>query len=458
MKIKLATYGIVTVHLFGPAASAKAQGQPRDPGAAAGWGFDWGIEAKGHYRDSDLNRFPISFPFSPAMLPVGQETGFLETVEAGQHGEISVVRLALDATYDDWFAAGLRVDVVDLYDRNPTSEDRKVDVDEAWIRFGQETETARLPDGSGFYVKLGKMPHFERQDDRHLESYGLVSTAFNRFEDLGVEAGVDLGRHFYLKTSITQGNPIFIRDPNALAGDNGIPELLRLDNPDPELKSGIVILYDADVEDFDAEELEVGAALGARFASAGGLVEGEVMLWGHDRDLAEGVDLGGTFYGGDLDLLRGPLNTDFGLLITDSDKREVGLNLWLYAGGFSLFSQVVDQEVAGLDRSGFEVEAAWRFDLPLLGSLRGRQVLPTVQPALRFSKLDPDFEGGSPAFPAASIRWEWEKLDIGVRLELISGLDLTVEYADNGFIVGEGSESEREEENNELLTTLRWRI
>ena len=33
------------------------------------------------------------------------------------------------------------------------------------------------------------MPKFERQNDRHLESYGLVSTAFNRFEDFGVEAG-----------------------------------------------------------------------------------------------------------------------------------------------------------------------------------------------------------------------------------------------------------------------------
>lgn len=419
---------------------------------AAGWNLDWSLEAKANYRDSDLNRFPITFPFTPEMLPIGQESGFLETVDAGSHGEVSVIRLGLDATYKRWFTATVRIDGIDLHDRNPTSEDRKVDVDEAWIRFGRETEPARLPESSGVYVKLGKISAFERQDDRHLESYGLISTAFNRFEDLGAEAGIDLGRHVYLKTSLTQGNPLFIRDPNALAGDNGIAELLET-NPDPELKSGIVILYDADVEDFDAENLEVGVALGSRFESATGLVGAEVMLWGRERELADTVDLHGTFYGGDLDVLLGPLNL-FPLPLSDTNKRELGINLWLYAGGFSLFAQVVDQEVAGLDRTGIEVETAWRFNLPLIGSIRGKQVFPHVQPALRYSKLDPDFDGGDTRHPAASVRWEWEKIDVGVRLALVSGLDLTVEYADNSFILGSGAKGE----NNELLTTLRWRL
>ncbi len=453
MKAKFRIVGVVAGFLFSAVVSLAAEDvSGSDPDPQTSWSWDWDIEARANYRDSDLNRFPIFFPFSPDMRPVGQETGFLETVDEGQHAEVSVVRLALDTSYAGWFSAGLRVDILDLYDRNPTSEDSKVDVDEAWIRFGQETETARLPVSPGFYVKLGKMPHFERQDDRHLESYGLVSTAFNRFEDLGLEAGVDLGRHVYLKTSITQGNPLFIRDPNALAGDNGIPELLS-QNPDPDLKSGIVILYDAEVEGFDAENLEVGVAVGARFANASETLEGEVMLWGYDRGLAEDLDIRGSFYGGDLDLLRGPFNSA-SLPITDTNKREVGFNLWLYAGGFSLFSQVVDQEVAGLDRSGFELEAAWRFDLPLLGAVRGHQIFPTIQPVIRFSKLDPDFDGGSREFPAVSVRWKWEKLDLGVRLELISGLDLTLEYADNSFILGTGVEAE----NNEFLTTLRWRL
>ncbi|MCB1032999.1 MAG: hypothetical protein KDD47_04095 [Acidobacteria bacterium] len=438
--------------LGGPAAGFAQPGDAGDANLETGWSFDCGFELRGGYRDSDLNRFESPFPFDPSMLPLGETKGFLETVDAGSHAEVSVIRLALDAAYGRWFGAGLRVDVIDLYDRNPTSEDRKVDVDELWVRFGEETEPARVPASPGFYFKLGKIPAFERQDDRHLESYGLVSTAFNRFEDLGLEAGVDLGRHFYLKTSITQGNPLFIRDPNALAGDNGIPELLQ-QNPDPDLKSGIVILYDSEVEEFDGENLEVGVGLGGRFESAGGQVGAEVMLWGRDRELAEGVDLHGTFYGGDLDLLRGPLNM-FPLPITDTDKRELGLNLWLYAGDFSLFGQLVDQEVAGLDRSGFEVEAAWRFDLPLFWAVRGRQILPYLQPAVRYSKLDPDFEGGNLQFPAVSIRWKWEKLDLGLRLGLARGLDLTLEYADNSFVLGSGAKGE----NNEFLTTLRWRF
>ena len=33
--------------------------------------------------------------------------------------------------------AHAKIDFIDLYDRNPTSTDRNVDVDEAWIRFGR---------------------------------------------------------------------------------------------------------------------------------------------------------------------------------------------------------------------------------------------------------------------------------------------------------------------------------
>jgi hypothetical protein len=122
------------------------------------------------------------------------------------------------------------------------------------------------------YAKIGKFGHFERQNDRHTESYGLVSTAFNRFEDQGLEVGVDLGSHFYVKGSLTQGNPLFFRDPNALAGDNGTPER----DPDlhpaavPDLLSGFPIFYDAEVEDVDFDgDLEVGYGLGVRFGEPG---------------------------------------------------------------------------------------------------------------------------------------------------------------------------------------------
>ncbi|HET9229531.1 MAG TPA: hypothetical protein VFR31_22815, partial [Thermoanaerobaculia bacterium] len=106
--------------------------------------LEFGLEAKAHYRDSDLNRFPVPFPFPPTFLPPGQTQGFEETVNAGSHVEISVVTLFLDATWGDGIAAHGKIDFIDLYDRNPTSSDKKTDVDEAWVRFGIEPEPATL--------------------------------------------------------------------------------------------------------------------------------------------------------------------------------------------------------------------------------------------------------------------------------------------------------------------------
>ena len=101
MKSMLSLTGTLVALLLLTGAPAVAQaGSAGDDPSQEGWSWDWGLEAKAHYRDSDLNRFPISFPFSPQMLPVGQDSGFLETVEEGQHFEVSVVRLALDAALD----------------------------------------------------------------------------------------------------------------------------------------------------------------------------------------------------------------------------------------------------------------------------------------------------------------------------------------------------------------------
>jgi hypothetical protein len=429
--------------------------EPEVPGEAVpeGFRFDWGLEAKAHLRDSEENRFPVPFPFPPELLPPGQTRGFEQTVDPGTHFEVSTVTLFLDALWGDAVAAHAKIDFIDLYDRNPTSTDKEVDVDEAWIRFGRETAPAALPDRPGLYLKVGKIPKFERQDDRHLESYGLVSTAFNRFEDAGAELGFDLGRHVYGKVSATAGNPVFLRDPNALAGDNGTPELLR-PFPEPELGSGIVILYDAEVEDLDTDgDFERGAGLGVRFADASGRNGVDLLAWGYRRTLAETVDLKGTFYGGDLDLLRGPGNATPLLPFEGDEKEEVGANLWVYAGGLSFFAQFVDQELAGLPRTGLEAEAAWRFDLPLVWAAGGRQLFPFVAPAVRWSKLDNDF-GNLPRTPAPSLAWDWEKLDFGVRLGLFEGTDLTLELADHTFVLASGAEAD----NDELLVTLRWGV
>jgi hypothetical protein len=445
---------LISLCLAAPVVAQEAEPAEEEPSLRPK--IDIGLEARANYRDSEENRFKVPFKFPEKFLPHGQSDGFEETVNAGSHLEISVVTLLLNASWGDGLTAHGKVDFIDLYDRNPTSSDKKTDVDEAWLRFGIEPEPATLAPRGGAYLKIGKMPKFERQDDRHLESYGLVSTAFNRMEDTGVELGLNLGRHVYAKATATQGNPVFLRDPNALAGDNGQPELLR-DFPDPALLTGIVILYDAEVEDIDLDgDPELGGGLGVRFADEAGTRGLDLLAWGYRRTLAKTVALEGTFYGGDLDILDGPDDVKdhaASLPIRGNEKREVGANLWLYLGGFSFFGQYVDQEMAGLPRTGIEGEASWRFELPLRLSIGDQQLFTYVAPAVRYSKLDNKFRNPKTT-PAPSLAWDWEKVDAGVRLGVISGVDLTLEYADNTFILGSGARRD----NNEFLTTLRWKV
>jgi hypothetical protein len=322
-----------------------------------------------------------------------------------------------------------------------------------------------MPQQGGGYLKLGKFPHFERQDDRHLESYGLLSTAFNRFEDSGVEVGVDFGPHVYIKASLTQGNPLFIRDPNSLAGDNGTAEALANPAVLPELGSGLVIFYDAEVEDIEfGDDLEFGWGLGTRFGNRWTV---DLLLWGYERDLAERAEIGGTLYGGDLDILSGPIHTSE-LPVEGNKKEEFGANLWFYGGGLSVFAQLVDGEIASLPRDGWEVEVAYAFNLPLKWAFRGKQLFTYLQPVLRVSELDaaipvtavpldpanPNAPRGDQHFPAVTARWDWEKIDYGVRLGIYEGIDLTVEYADVTAFRLDGFEFSEDEG----LVTLRVKI
>lgn len=419
-------------------------------GAARAAENEWTVEIRGRYRSSDDALFRPNFPFSPDMIPAGQDAVFLRTVDPGDAWELSAIVLQLETTWRHG-GFGLKLDGIDLDDRNPTSSAEEWDIDELWLRLGGETEPAALPERAGAYVKVGKFPRFERQDDRHLESYGVVATAFNRLEDIGLETGVDLGRHLYLKASYTQGNPLFLRDINALAGDNGTPELQR-PNPVLERNSGIPIPYDADVHDVDFANPEAALGLGVRLADAGGRRGADLLLWHSERQLAETVEIDGSFYGGDLDLLLGPLDL-FPFAVTSNDKEEEGVNLWLYLGGFSLFAQAVDQDLAGLARSGLEVELAWSFDLPPVWAVRQHQVLPSIAPAVRYSRLDPDF-AAPPVTPSPSFAWDWEKWDYGLRVGLAGRSDLTIEYAANTFTLGSGVEVGLDE----LLATWRLRF
>jgi len=59
---------------------------------------------------------------------------------------------------------------------------------------------------------------------------------------------------------------------------------------------------------------------------------------------------------------------------------------------------------------------------------------------------------GSPRFPSPSVRWEWTKLDHGVRRGITEGVDLTLEFADNEMTLANG----RKVSNDELLSTVRF--
>jgi hypothetical protein len=236
-----------------------------------------------------------------------------------------------------------------------------------------------------------------------------------------------------------------LRDANALAGDNGTDDF-RVPpnaNTNPDLKSGIVMLYDAEIEDFDlSSDPELGVGLGYRFNSTDKNHKLDILAYHYQRDLSDTRELNGTFYGGDLDLFdlgEVPGAAGIRLPFEGRDKTESGFNAWYYAGDFALFSQYVKQDVAGLDRDGFEIELSYVFDSAI-----------TITPVIRYSELNNDFVG-HPLFPAPSLAWDWRKIDYAVNIDFSDNLRLIVEYADN-----EVQRAGRWESHNELLLTLRW--
>jgi len=149
------------VVLCAPVFSQEPAGEPDAPPPSSRPKLRLGLEAKGNYRQSTRNRFPVPFPFQPDQLPPGQTKAFEETVDAGSHFEVSNVSLFGDAAWGSWLTVHAKVDFIDLYDRNPTSTGQKVDIDEAWVRLGAEPLPATLSPRSGVYLKLGKFAKFD---------------------------------------------------------------------------------------------------------------------------------------------------------------------------------------------------------------------------------------------------------------------------------------------------------
>jgi hypothetical protein len=340
------------------------------------------------------------------------------------------------------------VQFIDLYNRNPTSTDHPVNVKEAWFLFGKRTEFLEASEGSHLYLLFGKAPKFERQRERNMESYGIVSTAFNRLEDHQLQIGGNFGSHFYWKAQVSSGNPLFFRDVNALAGDNGTDDL-RLPNPEPNLNSGFPILYDAEVEDVSTDNLEGGGGIGFRFQSE--TAEDGIDLLGfyYKRNLADRKALNGTFYGGDLDLLDG--TGGIGLPIHGREKEEYGGNIDAKYKGLHVFFQGLHQKLAGLERTGYEVEVAFNASLPPVFATNGKQLFTFIQPVVRFSMIDDDIPI-NPLFVAPSVFWDWKKYDFGVRIGIIQRVDFTAEYSINDIT------APRDIELDEFLTTFRFRF
>ena len=281
-----------------------------------------------------------------------------------------------------------------------------MDVREAWISFGTKRGSLEPLPGSSLYALVGKAPKLERQPFRRLESYGLVSTAFNRFNDLQLQVGGSIGTRVYFAAQLSAGNPIFMRDPNALAGDNGTD---MPPNPDPKLHSGFPILYHAEVEELEPDDrFEYGGALGLRLLSADQGRGIDVMGFYYKTRLSEAAKLRGTFYEGDLDILNGA--GDLSLPSRATTARSTGSTSTRAWAASRSSRQIVKEEAAGLPRLGIEVEAGYRF---ALGDLADPgDLFPAIQPAVRWSRLDNDFTAPR-GFVAPSFAWDWDKLDLG---------------------------------------------
>ncbi len=412
------------------------------------WTLKYRLELRANYRHSANEAFNLKFPFPPSFLPVGQTVGKMQTVNPGTHAELSVAQVRLDLGYGSWFLAHAQLHATDKYRRNPTSEDRKTDADELWLRFGVKPEFLERPQGTSFFLQMGKFPKMERQPIRLLESYGLAATAFNRFEDVGFMTGGSVGRNLYWRLQATSGNPFYFRDPNALAGDNGIKELLR-PNPDPKLKSGFPIFYNTETEGyfFKNDHVQYGEGLGYRWQNDAQTAGFDTIVFHYRRKMVQEDHLTGTFYGADLDLLDDVNGITGGLPIHGRRKQETGARVYAEWHDLTATVQYTKQDAAGLYRQGEEAEIGYQIPF-------GHGPLVSVQPVVRWSGLQNFFKGVGTKYPAPSVWWNWTKIDYGVRIAFARNIDLTIERTRNNIASPPPVKLHRAE----TLATLRIRI
>jgi hypothetical protein len=405
--------------------------------------FRIGGEAKIGIRHSDDEAWLVPGNFPPSFILPGEDGVYERTPSPGASFEIQNVALIGEGALTDGVDAMIRVHFYDLYNRNPTSSDDRVFIREAWVRIGHAFDKLEEISGTSGYLLVGQAPRFSKPLSRRLESYGLWTNAVARFENPQIQAGGTIGKHVYWRASVGNGNPLFMRDVNALAGDNGTPERVANSRVPSVYGSGIVMLYDAKAQDLNPNgKFEWG--FGGGYAVSKDAWALDVLGWAFGRELAEDADLRGTYYGGDMEIFAGrPFAFD------GNDKIERGVNVDLLAGRLRMFGQYVDQEIAGLPRRGYEVEAAYRIPLNGLFLIGETPVLNWLQPVVRVSHVDNGFTA-PPGFPAPSFDWDWTKIDAGFRLGVSEHTDFTLEYAFN-----RAKAPNRTVKPNELLATFR---
>lgn len=358
---------------------------------------------------------------SAILSPSAQVLGFMRTPDAGSSIEIQHLGLSGQGFITSGVFARFEVRFLDNYNRNPTSTDASVFVRQAFVRFGDKPEVLSEQRGSAFYAQFGMAPRFTKQAIRRLESYGLWGTAVGRFEQPQLEIGGSFGPHVYARAMVGSGNPLFLRDTNALAGDN-LSEAAA--NPKATYEFGFPILYDAKVTDINVGGgAETGFGLGTRWGGGEGAGV-DVLGWYFGRTLADTARLRGTDYPGELAVLKG---AGFPIPTNGNKRREWGVNLQAQWSGGRLFAQWVDQDLAGASRYGYEAEAAWIFQLPGLFLVGESPLGNWIQPSFRFSNIDNRFKAPL-AYPRLAVQWPWKKYDFGLRFGLVRNVDLTAEY------------------------------
>jgi hypothetical protein len=378
------------------------------------------VEMKVNARTSTSIDFPVANTGAP--FPV-----VMQTVSPHTSAEISNIALTAEGDLTPDLLARVVIHFLDLHNRNPTSSADRIQLREAFVRFGKKWEALKETPGTTAYLELGKEPRFSKQIARRLESYGLWGTAVNRFEETGAEAGGSFGPHVYWRASATGGTPLFYRDVNALAGDHGTPESAVGSTTPVVYGSGFPILYDTMATDAGLSgRFQLGGGTGLRFNWGKDRRDGVDLLgWYFRRDLADRVSLRGTSIPGDLRLLQG-----LSLPVSGIEKHEYGVNLEARFGPVHFFGQGVKQSIAGLGREGYEAELSVRIPLPGLFASGDQSVVNWIEPAVRASYIDNLFDL-PPGTVAPSVGWDWRKYDFGFRLGIVRGLDLTVEYSRN---------------------------